>query len=71
MVYFIGLYFLIPMMRSFVLSSAVAILIPSAMWIGSIYVEEPQRQALIWIAIFLGGAPVSPLEVLPQRRNRS
>ncbi|EPS36916.1 hypothetical protein H072_9506 [Dactylellina haptotyla CBS 200.50] len=45
--------FLIPMVKSTLYGNAVVIAIPSAIWIGSIYVEEPNRQALIWVAIFL------------------
>ncbi|KAF3159794.1 hypothetical protein TWF788_003524 [Orbilia oligospora] len=44
---------LLPMVKATLYGNSLAILIPSALWIGSIYVEEPNRQALIWIAIFL------------------
>ncbi|KAK6351641.1 hypothetical protein TWF718_004795 [Orbilia javanica] len=44
---------LLPMVKATLYGNALAIVIPAALWIGSIYVEEPNRQALIWIAIFL------------------
>lgn len=44
---------LLPMVKATLYGNALAIVIPSALWIGSIYVEEPNKQALIWIAIFL------------------
>ncbi|KAI9670122.1 MAG: hypothetical protein M1817_004459 [Caeruleum heppii] len=52
-VYFVWISFIIPMMRAAILGNALAIVVPSALWIASIHVEEPQRQALIWIAIVL------------------
>lgn len=42
----------IPMVRGSMISNAVVSLIPAALWIGSIHVEEPNKQALIWVAIF-------------------
>lgn len=45
--------FLIPMVRGMMLLQAIVVLIPSAIWIASIYVEMPNRLAMIWIAIFL------------------
>lgn len=46
-------YFLLPMVRGFMLASCVQVVVPTALWIGSIYVEMPNRLALIWIAIVL------------------
>lgn len=46
-------YFLLPMVRGVMLASCIQVLIPTALWIGSIYVEMPDRLALIWIAIAL------------------
>jgi len=34
------------------LAIAIVIVIPSIIWIGSIFVDEPQREVLVWIAIF-------------------
>jgi low temperature requirement protein LtrA len=34
------------------IGNAIVTLIPAALWIGSIHVEEPARQGLIWPAIF-------------------
>ena len=36
------------------LGSAFTILVGCALWIGSIHVEEPNRQGLIWVAIVWG-----------------
>lgn len=44
--------FLVPMVRGLMRLQMVVALIPSALWIGSIYVEMPYRLALIWIAIW-------------------
>jgi len=41
----------IPMIRGSMVANAVIVLIPAALWIGSIHVEEPARQGLIWPAI--------------------
>jgi low temperature requirement protein LtrA len=41
----------IPMIRGSMIGNAVVTLIPAALWIGSIHVEEPARQGLIWPAI--------------------
>jgi hypothetical protein len=42
------------MIRPVLIGNIVLILIASALWIGSIHVEEPGRQGLIWVAIVLG-----------------
>ncbi|KAH8712175.1 bacterial low temperature requirement A protein-domain-containing protein [Phaeosphaeriaceae sp. PMI808] len=41
----------IPMVRGSMIGNALLMLIPAALWIGSIHVEEPSRQGLIWVAI--------------------
>lgn len=41
----------IPMVRGSMIGHATVSLIPAALWIGSIHVEEPARQGLIWVAI--------------------
>lgn len=45
--------FLVPMVRGMMILQTIVVLIPSALWIGSIYVEMPNRLALIWLAIFM------------------
>ena len=45
--------FVVPMVRGMMISQVIAIAIPSGIWIASIYVDMPQRLALIWIALFL------------------
>ena len=51
--HFLWLAYFIPMVRASMVGNSVTIIVPCAIWIGSIHVEEPQRQALIWIAITL------------------
>jgi low temperature requirement protein LtrA len=41
----------IPMVRGSMVGSSILIVVPAALWIGSIYVEEPTRQGLIWPAL--------------------
>lgn len=43
----------IPMVRGSMIGNGVVSLIPAALWIGSIHVEEPAKQGLIWPAIVL------------------
>jgi low temperature requirement protein LtrA len=43
----------IPMVRSAMVGHGIMNIIPAAFWIGSIYVEEPARQGLIWPALVL------------------
>ena len=43
----------VPMVRPMMITQAGVALVPSVLWIGSIYVELPNRFAIIWIAIFL------------------
>ncbi|CAG8982075.1 hypothetical protein HYALB_00008802 [Hymenoscyphus albidus] len=55
---FMGSYYLIvmktiPMIRGMMVAQVVATIIPCVLWIASIYVEYPNRLALIWIAIAL------------------
>ena len=51
--YYFLLASLVPMVRGMMLAHTILALIPGALWIGSIYVDIPQRLALIWIAIFI------------------
>ncbi|KAH7392845.1 bacterial low temperature requirement A protein-domain-containing protein [Pyrenochaeta sp. MPI-SDFR-AT-0127] len=41
----------IPMVRGSMIGNGIISLIPAALWIGSIHVEEPAKQGLIWVAI--------------------
>lgn len=52
-VHYIGVAYLVPMIRGAMVTSIISVLVPSALWIGSIYVEMPDRLALIWLAIVL------------------
>ena len=45
---------MIKAVRQVLISNAVMIIAPSIIWIGSLFLEEPQQYALIWIAIFIG-----------------
>lgn len=58
----------IPMVRSAMVGHGVLNILPAAFWIGSIYVEEPNRQGLIWPALFLDTFG-STLMILVQRPN--
>ncbi|KAF4629577.1 hypothetical protein G7Y89_g8568 [Cudoniella acicularis] len=51
--YYFMLIFLIPMVRGMMMAHVILTLLPSALWIGSIYVEMPNRLALIWVAILI------------------
>jgi low temperature requirement protein LtrA len=51
--YYLWMSSLIPMVRPAMLGSAVMTFLPGVLWIGSLFVSEPGRQALIWPAIFL------------------
>ncbi|KAI9803941.1 MAG: hypothetical protein M1833_000222 [Piccolia ochrophora] len=50
-VYFFWLAFVLPLIRSTLIGNIVVVLISSALWIGSIHVERPDRYALIFVAI--------------------
>jgi low temperature requirement protein LtrA len=43
----------IPMVRGSMLGNGIVNLVPAALWIGSIHVDEPAKQGLIWPAIAL------------------
>jgi hypothetical protein len=45
---------LLPYMRPILIATAVVNASAAAIWIGSIYVELPQRYAMLWVAIALG-----------------
>ena len=45
----------IPMIRPVMIGHAILVVVASALWIASIHVHEPSRQALIWLAIAFGG----------------
>jgi hypothetical protein len=44
--------FTIRLSRPVLLANAISISFPCCLWIGSIFVSEPRREALIWVAIF-------------------
>lgn len=72
--WFMGAYFLVlagvvPMVRGMMILQAVMILIPSALWIGSIYVAMPQRLALVWIAIAIDLAGAMSIILLMKYTN--
>jgi low temperature requirement protein LtrA len=48
---FLWMAWLIPMVRSAMIGSAIVTFLPGVLWIGSIHVPQPARQALIWTAI--------------------
>jgi low temperature requirement protein LtrA len=51
--YFWWMGYLMPMVRNAMVASGIFCFFPGFLWIGSIYVENPGRQALIWPAIVL------------------
>lgn len=51
--YYLWMAYLIPMVRAAMVATALSTFLPGLLWIGSIHVEEPNRQALIWVAIAL------------------
>lgn len=50
-VYYLHIGYLLPMVRGSMIFYAVSIIIPSALWIGSVHLEYPERLALIWVAL--------------------
>ncbi|KAA8574237.1 hypothetical protein EYC84_005739 [Monilinia fructicola] len=51
--YFLFLAWCIPMVRGMLIAQATIIAIPSILWIGSIYIDLPQRFAIIAVAILI------------------
>lgn len=51
--YYLWMAYLIPMVRNAMIGSAIVAFVPGLLYIGSIYVGEWSRQALIWPALFL------------------
>ena len=49
--YLFACAWLIPMVRGSLIGDGILMLIPAALWIGSIHVQEHWKQALIWLAI--------------------
>lgn len=49
--YFFWMGYLIPMVRNAMIGSGIFCFFPGFIWIGSIYVNNPAKQALIWPAI--------------------
>lgn len=52
-VYYMITAYLVPMIRGAMITSAIPVLVGSALWIGSIYVPMPARQGLIWPALII------------------
>lgn len=51
--YFVWMAWLIPMVRPAMIGTAIISFVPGLVWIGSIYVENYKKQAIVWVAIFL------------------
>ena len=51
--YFVLISWQIPMIRGGMITQIMAILVPVALWIGSIHVSGANREGLIWFAIFV------------------
>jgi low temperature requirement protein LtrA len=52
-IYFVWMGYLMPIVRNSMFGSAVSSAIPPVLWLASIWVPQPGRQALIWVALFL------------------
>jgi low temperature requirement protein LtrA len=52
-IYFWWMGYLMPMVRNAMICSGIVSILPGFLWIGSIYIEQPDREALIWVALFL------------------
>ncbi|KAF2672246.1 hypothetical protein BT63DRAFT_369506 [Microthyrium microscopicum] len=66
--YFLWMAYLMPIVRESFIGSAIISFFPAFFWIGSIHVEEPNRQALIWVALFfdiMGPALLVAIERAP------
>lgn len=50
--YFMWMAWLIPMVRPAMIGSAIVIFVPGLIWIGTIYLENYLKQAVVWVAIF-------------------
>lgn len=50
--YYLVLAFLIPMVRGMMITQAISIVVPSALWIASIHVGRTSQLILIWVALF-------------------
>ena len=55
---YVWMAIVIPMIRPVMIAHAILVVVASALWIASIHVHEPSRQALIWLAIAFGGSSV-------------
>ncbi|KAI9716559.1 MAG: hypothetical protein M1812_005290 [Candelaria pacifica] len=51
--YYLWICYLIPMVRGVLIINTLLLLFTGGLWIASIHVDEPNRQALIWLAIFI------------------
>jgi low temperature requirement protein LtrA len=51
--YYAWISYIIPMVRGMMITQMISIVVPSAIWIASIYVEMPTRLAMIWVSLFL------------------
>ena len=52
--YYLWISYTLPIVRAYMISNAVLVVIPCALWIASIHVEYPRRLGLIWTALFFG-----------------
>ncbi|KAF2097442.1 hypothetical protein NA57DRAFT_58029 [Rhizodiscina lignyota] len=49
--YYLWMAYLVPMARSSMIGIAMCNFLPGFLWVGSIYVDEPNREALIWLGL--------------------
>ena len=50
-VYYCWIALMVPMIRGMMVASAILVVIPAALWIGSIHIDEPNRWVAIWFAL--------------------
>lgn len=53
-IYYLWISYMLPIVRGYMISNTVLIVIPTILWIASIHVEYPRRLGLIWVALFFG-----------------
>jgi low temperature requirement protein LtrA len=51
--YYVWIAYIIPMVRAMMIAQMLAILLPSVLWIASIFIEMPQRLVMIWVSLML------------------
>lgn len=61
--YYLWISYMLPIVRGYMITNTVLIVIPSILWIASIHVEYPRRLGLIWVALFFGTSATQRNEI--------